>query len=44
MVVDFLVNKGSQGRVLDFREEGLIQGRFRDLIRMDKLGLPYIRY
>lgn len=44
MVADFLANEGSQGRVSEFREEGLIQGRIWGLVRMDRLGMPYIHY
>lgn len=42
MVVDFLAKYGATGKNIDFDGNNIGLGRFRGLLRMDFLELPYI--
>ncbi|XP_042944711.1 uncharacterized protein LOC122278598 [Carya illinoinensis] len=43
MVADFLTKQGSQSLMSDFNDASSIHGRIRGSIRLDKIGLPYLR-
>ncbi|KAG2717585.1 hypothetical protein I3760_03G182300 [Carya illinoinensis] len=43
MVADFLAKQGARGLTLDFTDASKIHGQFRGLVRLDKIGMPYLR-
>ncbi|KAG7988464.1 hypothetical protein I3843_03G189700 [Carya illinoinensis] len=43
MMADFLAKQGARGLTLDFNDASAIHGQIQGLVRLDKIGMPYLR-